>query len=71
MTDDQILVLASNYLHYDVDGDKAYEWRGEPHELLKFARFLLDYGYSEGHGVGYIDGVKDEQKYPENAWSEN
>ena len=65
MTDEKIFELASKYLHYDVDGDRAYEWRGESYELLKFARHLLDYGFSEGHKVGYIDGAKDEQKYPE------
>jgi hypothetical protein len=40
MTNEQILELASQYLHYDVDGDRACEWRGEYYELLKFARAI-------------------------------
>ena len=42
MTEEQILELASQYLHYDVDGDRACEWRGEYYELLKFAQAIID-----------------------------
>lgn len=41
MTDEQILELASQYLHYDVDGDMTTdEWRGAHYELLKFAQAI-------------------------------
>lgn len=53
MTDEQILELASQYLHYDVDGDRADEWRGEHYELLKFARAIRQNGYDEGYDDGF------------------
>jgi hypothetical protein len=49
MTDEQILELASQYLHYDVDGDRACEWRGEYYELLKFALAIHEDGYNKGY----------------------
>ena len=42
MTDEQIFELDSQHLHYDVDGDRADEWRGEHYELLKFARAIIE-----------------------------
>jgi hypothetical protein len=53
MTDEQILELASQYLHYGVDGDRADEWRGEHYELLKFARVIFE----EGRESASADGV--------------
>lgn len=73
MTDAKILELASKYLQLQpIHGDESVwdEWCGKQEELLKFARCLLDYGFSEGHKDGYTEGVNDEQMYPENAWSE-
>ena len=52
MTDEQILELASQHLHYDVDGDRADEWRGEHYELLKFARAIREDAYQEGFNEG-------------------
>jgi len=62
MTDEQILEVASQYLHYDVDGDRADEWRGEHYELLKFARKIFEEGQQEEirrqkTGIGYVNGV--------------
>ena len=62
MTDEQILSLASKYLElHPIHGD---EWCGKQEDLLKFARCLLDYGFSEGHKDGYTEGVNDERMYP-------
>ena len=54
MTDEQILKLASKYLElHPIHGDESVwnEWCGKQEDLLKFARCLLDYGFSEGHFV--------------------
>jgi len=58
MTEEQIFELASKYLNYDVDGDRAYEWRGEPHELLKFALTIHENGYNKGYDRGYDEGYE-------------
>ena len=52
MTDEQILELASQHLHYDVDGDRADEWRGEHYELLKFAREIFEMGRESASADG-------------------
>ena len=70
MSDEQILKLAKTFGFDDMIGERDDEtdgvyWECWEEQLLKFARHLLDYGFSEGHKVGYIDGAKDEQKYPE------
>ena len=62
MTDEQIFEIASNHLHYDVDGDMAGQFRAEPHELLKFARLMYDKGQEEKirrqkTGIGYVNDV--------------
>jgi hypothetical protein len=44
MTDEQLIKLASQYLHCDEDGDRACEWRGAHYELLKFAKAMYDKG---------------------------
>ena len=70
MTDEEILEIASNYLHYDVDGNKAYEWRGEPHELLKFARALYAEGFKVGVEYGYDEGWESSNVSTKmNTWS--
>ena len=56
MTDEQIFELASQHLHYDVDGDRADEWRGEHYELLKFALRIHEIGHSAGWCEGYKSG---------------
>jgi hypothetical protein len=74
MTEEQIFELASKYLELQpIHGDVSVwdEWCGKPEDLLKFARCLLDYGFSEGHKDGYAQGVNDERMYPENGWSED
>ena len=58
MTDEKIFELASKYLHYDVDGDKAYEWRGESYELLKFARAFYEIGVWDGEIKGYYNATR-------------
>lgn len=63
MTDEQIFELASQYLHYDVDGDRANEWRGEHYELLKFALTMYNKGICEGayqQSKRYMEGVFDD-----------
>ena len=52
MTDEQIFELASQHLHYDVDGDRADEWRGEHYELLKFAREIFEMGRESASADG-------------------
>jgi len=42
MTDEQILVLASNYLRYFEDSWRGTEWSGTPEDLLKFARAIIE-----------------------------
>ena len=64
MTNEDILKLAQK--HFDYQGG----WVANTEDLLKFARCLLDYGFSEGHKDGYSEGVNEEQMYPENAWSD-
>ena len=75
MSDEQILKLAKTFGFDDMIGERDDEtdgvyWECWVEQLLKFARHLLDYGFSEGHKDGYTEGVNDEQMYPENAWSE-
>ena len=73
MTDEQILELVKEHFieeEVDEDGYCWIEFAGKPDAFVKFARFLLDYGFGEGHEDGYAEGVNDEQMYPENAWSD-
>jgi hypothetical protein len=59
MTDEQLIKLASQYLHYDVDGDMATdEWRGAHYELLKFALAIHEDGYNKGYDRGYEEGYE-------------
>lgn len=75
MTDEDILQLTKNYfeesfVEYDEDDNEVTDFIASKENLLKFARYLLDCGFSEGHKDGYILGAEDEQKHPENSWSE-
>jgi hypothetical protein len=50
MTDKEIFEIAGEHLHlvYSLEGARVNEWRGEPYELLKFAKALYEEGYDQG-----------------------
>lgn len=75
MSDEQILKLAKTFGFDDMIGERDDEtdgvyWECWEEQLLKFARHLLDYGFSEGHKDGYELGIRDEHKFPENNGEE-
>ncbi len=42
MTDEQIFELASKHLRYFDDGWRGTEYSGEPQDILKFARAIIE-----------------------------
>ena len=53
MTDEQILEIAYNHLHYYEGENGICEWVGDKKYLLEFARSMYDEGYDKGYDEGY------------------